>query len=500
MKVCVLQPSYEGSAVEHRQYDPARSLGALLPESRVDHVFLRKATVFRQLRELRREGYDIFVNLCEGYLDWDIPSIDVISSLERLELAYTGPTAALYDPPKSLMKMVAWYAGVAVPNSVLARSDEDALRAAKTLRFPLFVKPNHGGDSLGIESDSLCADAEQLLHATRRTIGEFDEAIIDDYIDGREFSVLVCSGVEAGAEPFALRPVEFVFPPGSRFKTYLLKAAHYLPDNNLPVRDADLDARLRSAATAVFRNFAGVGYCRIDFRMGIDGIPRVIDVNFACSVLYSEGSYGTADYILLCDGIGQSGFLRHIIAEGIARHRRKTKAYEVSGSALSGYGIRARFPLRAGAVVFRGEERAQRMATRRHVQTNWSTQEIETFRRYAYPVSEQVRILWDERPEDWAPQNHSCDPNTGYRGLDVIALRDIAPGEELTLDYETFCNEDMAPFDCNCGSSCCRGRVTGKHGNSVDMREREAEAPGDSHGAPGDSRSAPGDSRSAPGA
>lgn len=475
MKVCVLQPSYEGSAVDHRKYDPARALGALLPEARVDHVFLRKATVFRQLRELRREGYDIFVNLCEGYLDWDIPSIDVINSLDRLELPYTGPTASLYDPPKSLMKMVAWYAGVAVPASMLARSEQDAREAARTLRFPLFVKPNHGGDSLGIDEHSLCEDTGQLLRVTKRTLDEFDEAVIDEYIDGREFSVLVCGAAGAGGEPFALRPVEFVFPPGSRFKTYLLKAAHYLPGNNVPVQDPELDALLRSAATAVFRNFAGVGYCRIDFRMKSDGIPLLMDVNFACSVLYPEGSYGTADYILLGDGLGQAGFLRHIIAEGIARYRKTRKAYEVFGSALSGYGIRARIPLRAGEVVFRGEERPQRIATRRHVRNNWHERDIETFRRYAYPVSGQVRILWDERPEDWAPQNHSCEPNTGYRGLDVVALRDVAIGEELTLDYETFCNEDMAPFDCACGASTCRGRITGRPGNSVDLREREAD-------------------------
>jgi len=479
LKVCVLQPSYEGSGVEHRQYDCERDLSALLPGMRVDHVFLRKVQVFRQLRELRREGYDIFVNLCEGYLDWDIPSVDVIQALERLELPYTGPTAALYDPSKSLMKMVAWYSGVAVPDSMLAPSAADAALAARTLRFPLFVKPNHGGDSLGIDTDSVCRDEAELRRKLEQVIHEFDEAIVDEYIDGREFSVLVCGSAEPRGEPVALKPVEFVFPSRHRFKTYLLKAAHYLPGNNIAVDDPELDARLRSAGKAVFLNFGGKGYCRIDFRLGADGIPRLIDVNFACSVLYPEGSYGTADYILMNDGMGQAGFLRHIIEEGIARHRHARKPYEVFGSAVSGFGIRARVAIRAGEVVFRGEERAQRMATFRHVMSTWPAKDIETFRRYAYPVSDQVRILWDERPEDWAPQNHSCDPNTAYRGLDVVALRDIEAGEELTLDYAGFCNEDMAPFECRCGARGCRGWITGRPGNSVELREREAGSSGD---------------------
>jgi D-alanine-D-alanine ligase-like ATP-grasp enzyme len=338
LSICVLQPSYEGSVVDYGKYDRARDLGPLLPGSRVEHVFLRKATVFHQLREQRRRGFDVFVNLCEGDLDWDIPSVDVIHALDMLELPYTGPTANLYDPTKDLMKTVARHAGVAVPDSVLARSAADIRRAADTLRFPLFVKRNHGGESLGIDENSICADADQLVRRALAVIGEFDEAIIDEYIAGREFSVLVCGSPDPDGAPVALRPLEFVFPPGVRVKTYLLKAASYLPDSNVPVTDAALDHELRSAGLAVFRGFEGVGYSRMDFRLGSDGVVRLIDVNFTCSVFYAEGSYGTADYILAHDGLGQSEFLRRIIDEGIARYRRSHAASARSGQAHNGNG------------------------------------------------------------------------------------------------------------------------------------------------------------------
>lgn len=326
LRVCVLQPSYEGSVVDYRQYDRARDLEPLLPGSHVEHVFLRKATVHRQLRELRRKRFDVFVNLCEGDLDWDIPSIDVIHALDHLELPYTGPAASLYDPPKDMMKVVARHAGVEVPKSVLARSAEDTVRAAATLRFPLFVKRNRGGESIGIDEGSICADDVQLARRAQAIIDEFDEAIIDEYIAGREFSVLVCASPESGGEPTALRSLEFVFPPGVHFKTYLLKAASYLPDSNVPVTDDVLDRELRAAALAIFRGFGGVGYSRMDFRRGGDNVVRLIDVNFTCSVFYAEGSYGTADYILAHDGLGQSAFLRRIIDEGIARHRRSRES------------------------------------------------------------------------------------------------------------------------------------------------------------------------------
>src|SRR5262249_53966582 len=123
MRVCVLQPSYQGSQVDYQHYDPPRDLGPLLPGLEVDHLFLHKLTTFHQLREARRRRYDVYVNLCEGSLDWDVPSLDVIYALEHLNLPYTGPTPDLYNPPKPLKKLVATSAGVRTPAFALA---EDA--------------------------------------------------------------------------------------------------------------------------------------------------------------------------------------------------------------------------------------------------------------------------------------------------------------------------------------------------------------------------------------
>ena len=57
--------------------------------------------------------------------------------------------------------------------------------------------------------------------------------------------------------------------------------------------------------------------------------------------------------------------------------------------------------------------------------------------------------------------NHSCQPNCEtdqIRGkMWIIALRDIAPGEELTYDYNLYDGDDDAP--CRCGAARCRGTL-----------------------------------------
>jgi hypothetical protein len=57
--------------------------------------------------------------------------------------------------------------------------------------------------------------------------------------------------------------------------------------------------------------------------------------------------------------------------------------------------------------------------------------------------------------------NHSCEPNAFmkilYNHILFIALRDIAPGEEITIDYESTLHSDTKR--CACGARRCRGTI-----------------------------------------
>lgn len=57
--------------------------------------------------------------------------------------------------------------------------------------------------------------------------------------------------------------------------------------------------------------------------------------------------------------------------------------------------------------------------------------------------------------------NHSCNPNAGFKdGLYLVARRDIAVGEEITLDYSTVIDEDgFEGITCQCGETSCRGAI-----------------------------------------
>jgi D-alanine-D-alanine ligase len=471
MKICVLQPDYSTSDVDYQNYDPLRDLGHLIPDAQFDHVLLNKLTTYKQLKELKKKNYDVFVNLCEGYLDWNIPSIDVIWFMELLNLPFTGPTSLLYDPTKDLMKYVAYVAGVKTPAFALIETTGNIESACSHLQYPLFVKPDKAGDSLGIDQHSLVHNTEELKKKCSEIIDEYGPLLVEEYIQGREFTVMVVANADYEKTCTVFKPIEYIFPEGFAFKTYALKTSELHPEANIPCNDPDLEAGLKDAARQIFQGFGGAGYARLDFRVNAQNEIFFLELNFTCSVFYKDGYEGSADYILKADGIGQAGFLKKIIEEGIARHKRIQKNYIMKGNAIAGYGIYATRDLPAKALIFKGEEMPQRIVTRRYVERYWNVKEKETFRKYAYPLSKEVFLLWDNNPANWAPQNHSCDPNTAYEGLNVVALRDIKQGEELTLNYASFLDEHMEPFNCRCGAANCRRLVTGITHNSVTERE-----------------------------
>jgi len=69
--------------------------------------------------------------------------------------------------------------------------------------------------------------------------------------------------------------------------------------------------------------------------------------------------------------------------------------------------------------------------------------------------------------------NHSCEPNVGMGGnVVLVAMRDIAAGEELTIDYALFLADPGFAMACRCGTAACRGMVRGTDWMRTDLQAR----------------------------
>jgi uncharacterized protein len=100
------------------------------------------------------------------------------------------------------------------------------------------------------------------------------------------------------------------------------------------------------------------------------------------------------------------------------------------------------------------------------------------FTRYTVPIDERLAIDPLAVDNFSAYLNHSCEPNAGIRNRTlVVALRDVARGEEVTIDYAMIVGEygnetTEEELACRCGGQACRGRLGAYDRLPADLRRR----------------------------
>ena len=78
------------------------------------------------------------------------------------------------------------------------------------------------------------------------------------------------------------------------------------------------------------------------------------------------------------------------------------------------------------------------------------------------------------KPEFLKFTNHSCDPNVFFdtHTMQLIALKNIEPGDEFTFFYPSTELDMAQPFICLCGSKNCLKKISGAAHMSADILKR----------------------------
>lgn len=94
------------------------------------------------------------------------------------------------------MKYVAYTEGVAIPSYAVIKELNDIKTECLHLSYPLFVKPIKAGDSLGIDDGSCVYNAKELNSKVLHILEEYGPLLVEEYIDGREFTVMVMANAD----------------------------------------------------------------------------------------------------------------------------------------------------------------------------------------------------------------------------------------------------------------------------------------------------------------
>jgi SET domain-containing protein len=145
--------------------------------------------------------------------------------------------------------------------------------------------------------------------------------------------------------------------------------------------------------------------------------------------------------------------------------RRPSSSIEVRDSALHGLGVFATKRIKRGArvVEYLGERVSHAEADRRYDDKDESDNHT-----FLFIVDGRTVIDAGVDGNEARFINHGCDPNCESviqeRRVFIEAIRDIAPGEELTYDYQIQREAHDPPnidviFACRCGAASCRGSM-----------------------------------------
>ncbi len=169
---------------------------------------------------------------------------------------------------------VAAFAGIPTARSVHIFKDHPVAPAqiAATLNFPLFVKPNNGGSSIGM---SRVEGVAELPAALERAFREDSQVLVEEFIPGREFTV----GIFRTCDDVIVLPITEIRTHNVFFDydaKYEGRSEEITP---APIPE-EMAEKIRTTAKKVFEIFNCRGVVRADFIYHEDaGQPYLLEIN-----------------------------------------------------------------------------------------------------------------------------------------------------------------------------------------------------------------------------
>lgn len=242
--------------------------------------------------------------------------------LDECGIAYTGSTKAALEleMDKSLAKRRMVEAGLDTSPFIVARQNCALNSSEIGLRFPVFIKPIDLGGGEGIDASSLATNYEELqakvgvISAKHQT-----DALIEEYLPGREFSVAILREEFTGE--YLAMPLELVAPPdknGARFLSAKIKSADL--ETFKTIANGAVKTTITELAINAFHALGARDYGRIDIRLDESGTPHFLEANLIPSLIKDYGNFPKA--CMINQHIDYEAMLLRIVDLALARTAR----------------------------------------------------------------------------------------------------------------------------------------------------------------------------------
>ena len=156
-----------------------------------------------------------------------------------------------------------------------------AAQIIESLGLPLFVKPSAGGSSFGVTKVKV---AEDLVEAVNKALDESPEAIVEQFIEGKEFT---CGVVKIGQRKLVFPVTEVI--PKNEFFNYESKYIPGMADEITPARiSEELTLEIQTLSSQIYDLCNCNGIVRIDYILSgetfyfleVNTVPGMTETSF----------------------------------------------------------------------------------------------------------------------------------------------------------------------------------------------------------------------------
>jgi cyanophycin synthetase len=116
---------------------------------------------------------------------------------QKIRASITGRTslvAADLASDKAMTKKLLDESGVPVPRGIVARDEEEAVRGARRLRYPLVTKPLDGNHGRGVTIGIACEEQLRFGFREAQAQAKGRDVIVEQYFEGNDHRILVVGG------------------------------------------------------------------------------------------------------------------------------------------------------------------------------------------------------------------------------------------------------------------------------------------------------------------
>jgi len=280
---------------------------------------------FEKAREtLGRLKTDLVFNLFEGFPGFPESEAEICQVLSDLGVLYTGcpPQALRLALDKAETKLRLQAGEISTPDFQLLTP---GTLSDFSLEFPCIIKPNSEDASHGITEDSVVSDFQELETQIGKVATQYrtGEALVEEYIDGREFNTTVTGNTRK--KILAISEIEFSLP--AELPSIITYAGKWEEESQYykgtkPVCPARITENEKQKIIEIAEKASTItgcrGYARVDMRMDRRGRIYVLEVNPNPDISPDSGAALQAKTI----GMTYTEFIRRIVLLAMESNER----------------------------------------------------------------------------------------------------------------------------------------------------------------------------------